>query len=68
MTVTVDQQGVVRDVQLSPADVARASSDEAFRAFAERAEHAVLSADCAHLPIPPQLLGQVAKLTFTFRP
>ncbi len=68
MTVTVDPEGVVRDVQLSSADLARESSDEAFRAFAERAEHAVLSAECAHLPIPPQMLGQVAKLTFTFRP
>jgi outer membrane biosynthesis protein TonB len=68
MTVTVDPEGVVREVQLSPSDQGRAGSDEAFRAFAERAEHAVLSAECARLPIPPQLLGQVAKLTFTFRP
>jgi hypothetical protein len=68
MTVTVDESGVVRDVQLSSADLARASSDEAFRAFAERAEHAVLAAECARLPIPPELLGKVAKLTFTFRP
>ncbi len=68
MTVTVDEQGVVRAVQLAGADLARASSDEAFRAFAERAEHAVLSAECARLPIPPELTGHVAKLTFTFRP
>jgi len=68
MTVTVDEQGVVREVQLSPSDLARASSDEAFRAFAERAEHAVLSAECARLPIPPALQGRVGTLTFTFRP
>jgi outer membrane biosynthesis protein TonB len=68
MTVTVDEQGVVRAVDLSPADLARSSTDEAFRAFAERAEHAVLSAECARLPIPPALQGQVAKLTFTFKP
>jgi hypothetical protein len=68
MTVTVDAQGVAREVELSPSDRARESSDEAFRAFAERAEHAVLSPDCARLPIPPDKLGQNAKLTFTFRP
>lgn len=68
MTVTVDQDGLARDVVLSPADTARASTDEAFRAFAERAEHAVLSPDCARLPIPADKLGQVAKLTFNFIP
>jgi hypothetical protein len=68
MTVTVDEEGVVRAVQLLPADLARTGTDPAYRAFAERAEQAVLSPDCAHLPIPSQLLGQVAKLTFTFRP
>jgi len=68
MTVTVDEEGVVREVQLAGTDLARAGTDPAFRAFAERAEQAVLSPDCAHLPIPPALTGQVAKLTFTFRP
>jgi len=68
MTVTVDEEGVVRDVDLSAADKARAGTDEAFRAFAERAEHAVLSAECARLPIPANLLGHVAKFNFLFRP
>jgi hypothetical protein len=68
MTVTVDEEGVVREVQLSSADLAKASSDEAFRAFAERATHAVLSAECARLPIPPEKQGRVAQLTFTFKP
>ena len=69
MTVTIDAQGTVRAVELSPADRARASSDFAFRAFAERAERAVLDPQCASLPVPANLLGQPsAKLSFRFRP
>jgi outer membrane biosynthesis protein TonB len=68
MVVTVDQQGVARDARLAPADFARAGSDPAFRAFAERAVQAVLDPTCAQLPLPPDKLGQTAQLTFTFRP
>jgi|GEM_PF-5535623 len=69
MTVTIDSAGVVHDVVLDPAAQARAASDEAYRAFAERAEQAVLDPGCAKLPLPPSLLGQPsAKLTFLFRP
>ena len=69
MTVTIDATGEVHDVVLSPADQARANSDPAFRAFAERAEHAVQDPVCAHLPLPPNLLGQPSsQLTFRFRP
>jgi hypothetical protein len=69
MTVTIDAQGTVRAVDLSPADRAHASSDFAFRAFAERAERAVLDPQCANLPVPANLLGQPsAKLSFRFRP
>jgi hypothetical protein len=69
MTVTVDATGTVRAVELSPADRGRASSDFAFRAFAERAERAVLDPQCANLPLPANLLGQpAAKFTFRFRP
>jgi hypothetical protein len=56
-------------VKLSPADQARANADEGFRAFAERAERAVLDPTCAKLPVPPDLLGKPAQeLTFRFRP
>jgi outer membrane biosynthesis protein TonB len=69
MVVTIDAQGVARDVKLSPADLARAGSDQAFRAFAERAMHAVLDPTCAQLPIPADKLGKPAQqLSFTFRP
>ena len=69
MVVTVDAEGVVRDVKLDPAFQAKANSDPAYRAFAERAEHAVLLAECAKLPIPPNLLGQpAAQFKFRFRP
>lgn len=69
MTVTVDAQGEVHEVALSPADQARAASDEAFRAFAERAEQAVLDPQCARLPLPENLLGKpAAQFSFRFRP
>ena len=69
MTVTVDESGVVRQVRLSAADSSRASSDPAFRAFAERAERAVLDPQCATLPLPANLTGKGAQeLSFRFRP
>ena len=66
MTVTVDATGEVRDVKLAPEAQARASGDFAYRAFAERAEHAVLDPMCAKLPLPPTMLGQPSQ-QFTFR-
>lgn len=69
MTVTIDEAGEARLVDLSDADKARASSDPAFRAFAERAARAVLDPQCAHLPVPADMLGKPAQqLTFRFRP
>ncbi len=66
MTVTVDATGEVHDVKLAPEAQARAGADPIYRAFAERAEHAVLDPQCAHLPLPPNMLGQPAQ-QFTFR-
>ena len=66
MTVTVDATGEVRDVKLAPDAMARAGGDPIYRAFAERAEHAVLDPQCARLPLPPNLLGQPSQ-QFTFR-
>jgi len=69
ITVTIDADGEVRDARLSPADMARAASNPAFRAFAERAEHAVMDPQCAKLPVPETLLGKPSQqLTFQFRP
>ncbi len=68
LTVTVDASGTARAAEFSPGDLGRMGSDPAFRAFAERARRAVLDAQCARLPVPRTLLGQVAQLTFVFRP
>jgi outer membrane biosynthesis protein TonB len=69
MTVTIDATGEAREVKLSPEDLGRANADPAFRAFAERAERAVLDPTCAKLPVPPELLGKPAQdLMFRFRP
>jgi len=67
--VTIDAQGTARDVALSPQDQGRANADPAFRAFAERAQRAVLDPQCAKLPVPPEMLGKPSQqLTFRFRP
>jgi len=69
MTVTIDATGVVRDVKLSDEDQRKANADPAFRAFAERAEDAVLKPECSKLSIPPELLGKPSQeLQFRFRP
>jgi outer membrane biosynthesis protein TonB len=69
MTVTIDATGEARDVKLSDADQGRANADPAFRAFAERAERAVLDPTCAKLPVPADLLGKPSQeLMFRFRP
>ena len=69
MTVTIDATGEARAVKLSDADQGRAGADPAFRAFAERAERAVLDPTCAKLPVPAELLGKPAQeLMFRFRP
>jgi outer membrane biosynthesis protein TonB len=69
ITVTVDADGEAREVQLSDPDTARANADPAFRAFAERAQRAVLDPQCAKLPMPTDLLGKPSQqLTFRFRP
>jgi hypothetical protein len=67
--VTIDASGEARLAELSDDDKAHANSDPAFRAFAERAQRAVLDPTCAKLPVPPDLLGKPSQqLTFRFRP
>ncbi len=68
MVVTVDAAGTARGAEFSPEDAGRMGTDPAFRAFAERARRAVLDSHCASLPVPRDLLGQVAQLKFVFRP
>jgi len=69
ITVTIDATGEARDVKLSDSDAGRAGADPAFRAFAERAERAVMDPTCAKLPVPPDMLGKPSQeLTFRFRP
>ncbi len=67
LTVRTDDGGVARQAIVADPDRGRLS-DPVFRAFAERAVRAVLSAQCANLPLPRTMLGQSQTLTFRFRP
>jgi neural Wiskott-Aldrich syndrome protein len=67
LQVTTDANGVARQAQVAPQDQGR-MGDPIFRAFAERAVRAVLSAQCSNLPIPKDLLGQPQHFTFRFSP
>ncbi len=67
LTVTTDASGVVRRAEVAPADQGRLT-DPRLRVFAERAVRAVMSSECANLPLPPKMLGKVNVLTFRFRP
>ncbi|UYH50521.1 energy transducer TonB [Candidatus Kirkpatrickella diaphorinae] len=68
LEITVDAQGVARRAELSADTMRRAESDPVFQVFAERARQAVLSPTCAKLRLPPQMLGDVHRLKFIFRP
>jgi neural Wiskott-Aldrich syndrome protein len=67
LTVTTDQNGVIRHAEISSADQSR-RSDPQFRAFAERAINAVLDPACSTLPLPQSMLGKVNMITFMFTP
>lgn len=67
LEVTYDAQGVARIAKVGPEDAGR-MSDPRFRAFADRAQRAVLNPQCANLPIPSSDLGRVGRLTFRFIP
>jgi hypothetical protein len=67
MTVQVDASGTVR--RAGPAEEEQSRmSDPRFRAFVERAQRALLSTQCATLPLPKDKLGAPQTLTFRFRP
>jgi outer membrane biosynthesis protein TonB len=69
LTVTLDAAGVVREATVADSDRDKLG-DPRFRAFAERAIRAPMSAQCSNLGqyLPKSLLGQVNTLTFRFRP
>jgi hypothetical protein len=68
LTVTTDGGGVVRRAVVSPEDAGRVASSMRLRVFSERAVRAVMDPNCANLPLPPNLMGQVRTFTFRFRP
>ncbi len=65
MTVTVDEGGTIRRADLGPLDQGKVG---AARAFAERARRAALNPECATLPLPAAMRGQVHTFEITFRP
>jgi len=67
LVATVDEAGTVRRAEIAPEDAGR-MNEGVFRAFAERARRAVLSPQCANLPLPRDMLGQQRILKFRFRP
>jgi hypothetical protein len=68
LTVTTDGSGVVRRADVAPEDLNRVSGNMRLRVFSERARRAVMDPNCANLPLPPAMLGQVRTFTFRFRP
>ncbi len=68
LTVTTDGGGVVRRAIVAPEDVGRVSGNMRLRVFSERAVRAVMDPNCANLPLPPTMLGQIRTFTFRFRP
>jgi hypothetical protein len=68
LTVTTDSGGVVRRADVADEDAGRLGGNPRLRAFAERARRAVLDPNCANLPLPSAMLGQVRTFTFRFRP
>jgi neural Wiskott-Aldrich syndrome protein len=68
LTVTTDASGVARHAEVAPEDAGKVTSNARLRVFSERARRAVLDPDCANLPLPAAMLGQVRTFTFRFRP
>ena len=68
LTVMTDGGGVVRQADVAEEEKGKVSSNPRMRVFSERARRAVLDPNCANLPLPPNMLGQVQRFTFLFRP
>jgi hypothetical protein len=67
LLVTTDASGIVRNAVVAPGDLNK-MSDASFAAFAQRAIIAVMSAQCANLPLPAAMLGRNQILLFNFTP
>lgn len=65
LRVTTDEQGVIRQADLTGTDASRVG---VARAFAERARRAALDPVCSKLPLPGGVLGQIRTFDITFRP
>jgi hypothetical protein len=68
LTLTTDSGGVVRRAVVAQEDVGRVSGNMRLRVFAERAVRTVMDPNCANLPLPESMLGQVRTFTIRFRP
>jgi len=68
LTVTTDPTGVARQAVVAPEDLGRVAADPRLRVFSERAVRAVMSPQCANLPLPQSMLGKTNVLTFRFSP
>lgn len=67
LTVTTDAGGTVREAEVSKQNTGDMSNPLYF-AFTQRAIAAVLNAQCATLPLPPNMLGQNQTFSFIFSP
>ncbi len=67
LIVTTDAAGVARQAEVAPGDPAAAFGSP-LHAFGQRAAHAVLSPQCAALPLPGAMLGQTHRFDFIFKP
>jgi hypothetical protein len=63
LMVTTDASGTIRDAQ-----IVEGATSPVGRAFAEQARRAALDAQCATLPLPPNMLGSNHTFEITFRP
>jgi hypothetical protein len=63
LKITTDASGTIRE-----AEIMEGASTPVGRAFAEQARRAALDAQCATLPLPPNMLGSNHTFEITFRP
>jgi len=68
LTVTTGPDGVVHLAHVAPSDIDRVNGDPVLLAFSDRAVNALLDVQCATLPLPQSMLGQVHTFTFRFSP
>jgi outer membrane biosynthesis protein TonB len=67
LDVTTDATGTVRAASIDPKSQGN-MGDPYYNAYANRAIDAVMNYQCATLPLPSYMLGQVQKFVFQFSP